>query len=236
MDTKSYIILFLAICVITQAVYIILQYSKGKNHTKSKLTDEERNSEAELRNIDAKLNQHLFKNVLNSVQSHTYQAYYTIEKLSDVLDYVLYESSKSFVTPQEEIRFAEDFISINKIKLSPLFNLRVKTKIDTQDLYYNKKVLAPLLSIDFIENAFKHADLQTSDAFISITVELKNGCFILMVSNKICERTPILPNNSGFGTETLAKRLEILYKDRFVLQRRKEGGVFLAYLKIQLYD
>lgn len=236
MDTKSYIILFLAICVITQAVYIILQYSKGKNYTKSKLTDEERNSEAELRNIDAKLNQHLFKNVLNSVQSHTYQAYYTIEKLSDVLDYVLYESSKSFVTPQEEIRFAEDFISINKIKLSPLFNLRVKTKIDTQDLYYNKKVLAPLLSIDFIENAFKHADLQTSDAFISITVELKNGCFILMVSNKICERTPILPNNSGFGTETLAKRLEILYKDRFVLQRRKEGGVFLAYLKIQLYE
>lgn len=236
MDTKSYMILFLALCVIIQTVYIILQWNKSRNATESKLTEEERNMEAELRNIDAKLNQHLFKNVLNSVQSHTYQAYYTIEKLSDVLDYVLYESSKSFVTPQEEIRFAEDFISINKIKLSPLFNLRVRIRVDTQDPYYNKKVLAPLLSIDLIENAFKHADLQTADAFISITLELKNGCFILMVSNKICERAPILRSHSGFGTETLAKRLEILYKDRFVLQRRKEEGVFLAYLKIQLYE
>src|SRR5690606_12410608 len=87
----------------------------------------------ELENIDARLNQHLFKNVLNSIQSHVYQSYYTIEKLSNVLDYVLYKTPKQLVSPRDEIDFLKNLIEINKIKLTPLFDLRIKILIRSEE-------------------------------------------------------------------------------------------------------
>lgn len=85
----------------------------------------------------------------------------------------------------EEIQFALNLIEIHKIKISPLFEFKVKLKIDEHEPLYEQKVMAPLISIDLIENAFKHADLQSSDSFITITFEFRDGNFALIVSNKI---------------------------------------------------
>ena len=122
----------------------------------------------QLEKLESKLNPHLFKNILNSIQSHAYQTYFALDKLANVLDYILYDSRKKYVTPKEEIEFALNLIEINKIKISPLFELKVKTKINESEQLYEQKLLTPLISIDLIENAFKHADLQSPDAFISI--------------------------------------------------------------------
>ena len=86
-------------------------------------------------------------------------------------DYILYESQKKFVSPKEEIEFALNLIEINKIKVSPLFALKMKTKISAGEMLYEQRLLAPLISIDLIENAFKHADLQSAEAFISVLFE-----------------------------------------------------------------
>jgi sensor histidine kinase YesM len=190
----------------------------------------------ELRNIDSKLNPHLFKNILNSIQSHAFQTYYAIDKLSNVLDYFLYESRKNYVSPKDEIEFTKNLIEINKIKLSPLFELNLKFKIDETDPVYTREVLAPLISIDLIENAFKHADLQSGDAFISIVIELKNSIFSLMVSNKISNQQFMKKDKSGIGVQTLESRLNILYKERYRLERKVENTVYIAQLKLNLLD
>jgi LytS/YehU family sensor histidine kinase len=72
----------------------------------------------ELINLEYKLNPHLFKNILNSIQSHAYQTYFALDKMSNVLDYLLYDSRNKFVSAKEEVQFAMDLIEINKIKLS----------------------------------------------------------------------------------------------------------------------
>jgi LytS/YehU family sensor histidine kinase len=190
----------------------------------------------ELRNIDSKLNPHLFKNILNSIQSHAFQTYYAIDKLSNVLDYFLYESRKNYVSPKDEIEFAKNLIEINKIKLSPLFELNLKFKIDEADHVYAKDILAPLISIDLIENAFKHADLQSNDAFISIVIELKNSVFSLIVTNKISNQQFLKKSNSGIGAQTLESRLNILYKERYKLERKVENTIYIAQLKLNLLD
>lgn len=95
-------------------------------------------------------------------------------------------------------------------------------------------MLAPLISIDLIENAFKHADLQSPDAFITIVFEFKNGQFLLTVSNKISDREPIMKARSGIGSETLESRLKILYPNAFSLDRFVEKDVYIARLKIDL--
>jgi len=190
----------------------------------------------ELDTIQYKLNPHLFKNTLNSIQSHAYQTYYALDKLANVLDYILYESDQHFVSPKEEVEFAQSLIEINRLKISPLFDVRVKIKVSEHEPLYTQKLLAPLITIELIENAFKHADLQSPDAFIAIVFELKDNNFYLTVSNKISKKPAIRKENSGLGKETLKKRLEIIYKNYYKLDQFTENDVFIAHLKINLLE
>lgn len=189
-----------------------------------------------LETLESRLDPHLFKNILNSIQSHAYQTYFALDKLANVLDYILYESKSKFVTPQAEIAFAMDLIEINKIKVSPLFELKVKLNIGDDEPLYEQRLLAPLISIDLIENAFKHADLQSAGAFISIVFEFKQSQLFLTVSNKISVKSPIRKERSGIGSETLEQRLRIIYGDNFKLDKFTEGDVYVAHLKINLLE
>ncbi|MGL2965295.1 sensor histidine kinase [Flavobacterium sp. XGLA_31] len=220
--------------------YLVLQLQQSKQKKKAAETQfqklETKINALELQTLEARLNPHLFKNILNSIQSHAYQTYFALDKMANVLDYILYESQNKFVTPKEEIEFAMNLIEINKIKISPLFELKVKTKINEAEPLWEQQILAPLISIDLIENAFKHADLQSPDAFITITFEFRDNVFSLMVANKISTRTPLKKDKAGIGTETLQQRLHIIYKDSFKLDRFIEEDVYITHLKINLLE
>lgn len=235
-----YMFLPVVAVLLATVAYLILRLrraEKQKNETLTRFqTLETRVNSLQLETLESRLNPHLFKNILNSIQSHAYQTYFAMDKLASVLDYILYESRKRFVTPQEEIAFAMNLIEINKIKVSPLFELKVKTKINENDPLYSQRFLAPLISVDLIENAFKHADLQSPDAFISIVFEFRDHTFYLTVSNKISPTSRIHKNKGGLGAETLEQRLRIIYKDHFKLDRFTEDDVYIAHLKINLFE
>lgn len=165
--------------------------------------------------IETKLSPHLFKNILNSVQSHAYQTYNSLDKLSGVLDYILYESSEKFVTPKSEFDFTVNLIEINKIKINPLFNFRIKSQIDQEDETYNEKVLAPLITVDFVENAFKHTDFFAEDSFIYVFMSLKNKVLEMKVENRISQKSSLTKKNSGFGGVSVEQRLKMLYRKNF---------------------
>lgn len=190
----------------------------------------------QLKSVESRLNPHLFKNILNSIQSHAYQTYFALDKLANVLDYILYDSRNNFVSPKEEIQFAQDLIEINKIKLSPLFELQVKSKIDEDDSYLGEKLLAPLISVDLIENAFKHADIQSPNSYIKIMIELRQGIFGLTVANKISAKPRLQKEKGGIGSASFEQRLKIIYKDHFSINRIQDNDEYIAYLKINLRE
>lgn len=227
----------LLLSVIGYLIIRVIKSEKKKSVIESKYNELElKVNNLQLENLESKLNPHLFKNVLNSIQSHAYQTYFALDKLANVLDYILYESRRKFVTPKEEIEFAYSLIEINKIKLSPLFELKVKSKINETEPLYNQNLLAPLISVDLIENAFKHADIQSPDAFISITFGFSDNTFSLNVTNKISGKSDLKKTHSGIGTQTLEQRLKIIYKDNFKLERFSENEVYHAHLKINLLE
>jgi LytS/YehU family sensor histidine kinase len=186
--------------------------------------------------IDLKLNPHLFKNILNSIQSHAYQTYFAIDKLANVLDYMLYNSHKKYVTPKEEIEFALNLIEINKIKLSPLFELKVKIKVNENEPLYNQNVLAPMISVDLIENSFKHADIQSANSFISITYGFNESIFSLTVANKVSPKEPLKKEKSGIGLSVMEQRLKLIYQENYSLDSFVEDNVFITHLKINLLE
>ncbi|MBW4359404.1 sensor histidine kinase [Flavobacterium taihuense] len=231
------VIILVFIVLLCYLVYRLLESGKAKKNIEEQFSLlEMKVNNLQLETLESKLNPHLFKNILNSIQSHAYQTYFALDKLANVLDYILYESQKKFVSPKEEIQFALNLIEINKIKVSPLFELKVKTRINDGEKLYEQNLLAPLISIDLIENAFKHADLQSADAFISILFEFKDDCFYLTVSNKISEKKALKKERSGIGATTLEQRLNIIYKNQFKLDKFVENDIYIAHLKINLLD
>lgn len=195
---------------------------------------QQRLNEVQLEQIGTKLNPHLFKNILNSVQSHAYHTYMSLDKLANVLDYILYESNNKFVSPKEELNFALSLIEINKIKINPLFDFRIKSKINKSDEIYEEKVFAPLLSVDLIENAFKHTDFLAQDSFISIHLELEDRTFSMKVSNKASLKNVLEKEKSGFGSQSLDQRLKMIYPDFHTLTKTSKNGIFTAELTINL--
>ncbi|MGC4233107.1 MAG: histidine kinase [Niabella sp.] len=235
-----WIIAGVLILLLSVIIYLIVRLSKSEARKKEIEVlfgqIEGQVNSLQLEALESKLNPHLFKNILNSVQSHAYQTYFALDKLGNVLDYILYESRKKFVTPKEEIDFALSLIEINKIKVSPLFELKVKTKINESEPLYKQRLLAPLISIDLIENAFKHADLQSPDAFISIVFDFNDNYFTITVANRISSKKPLEKEKSGIGLMTLEQRLHIIYKNHFKLERFVEGDTYIAHLKINLLE
>lgn len=235
-----YLLLLVLAGCLSWGVYLLMKLhrsEKDKQNLRQQFeTLEKKINGLHLQSLESKLNPHLFKNILNSIQSHAYQTYFALDKLASVLDYILYESRNRFVTPQAEIEFAMNLIEINKIKVSPLMDLNVKIKVNEADPLYTQPLLAPMVSIDLIENAFKHADLQSQDAFISVIFEFRENTFYLTVSNKMSPRPPIKKRKGGLGTETLEQRLKLIYKDNFKLDRFTEGDVYIAHLKINLFE
>lgn len=240
----QYIFHFIYILIISIAITIIIGLIIRIN--KQKILNKELHSEyirienlcnnLKLENIDSRLNPHLFKNILNSVQSHAYQTYFALDKLSNVLDYILYDSRNKFVSPKQEVEFALNLIEINKIKISPLFDLKIKLKINENEPLYNQKIMAPFITTDLIENAFKHADIQSNGAFISVIFEFRNNIFSITVANKISEKKPIKKERGGFGNESIEQRLKIIYGDFFKLDRFIEDDVYISHLKIDLFE
>ncbi|MEJ1237178.1 histidine kinase [Chryseolinea sp. T2] len=239
-DTLFFILLLVpAILLVGMIIlFIRLRQSDGEKRKMAEQIEQLQGTfnTLQLETLESKLNPHLLKNILNSIQSHAYQTYFALDKLGSVLDYILYESKSRFVTPREEIDFALNLIEINKIKISPLFELKVKNRIDETEPLLHQKLMAPMVSTDLIENAFKHADLQSADAFISIVFEFKNDTFQLTVSNKISRRQPIKKERSGIGKKTLEQRLNIIYGSTYSLDSFIEGDVYIAHLKINLLD
>ncbi|HTA62027.1 MAG TPA: histidine kinase [Bacteroidia bacterium] len=235
-------IFFLGFTFLLLGVVVYLIFKNAVIHQKNQqlINDykvlEGKISSIELDDIKYKMNPHLFKNILNSIQSHAYQTYFSLDKLSNVLDYILYETDKKYVTIKEEMEFSISLIEINKLKLSPLFDLQIKNKIDENHPFYNQELLVPMITVDLIENAFKHADTQSDDSFISITFELKDDFFALTVANKISSKPALKKTNSGLGKENMKKRLDLIYKDCYQLEQFEEKNVFISHLKINLLE
>lgn len=237
MQVYLIIIIIILVLVVAILVYLLLSY-----HKERVLFEKEHhllNSKMkylQLETLESRLDPHLFKNILNSVQSLAYQTYFALDKMAGVLDYIMYDSQKKMVSLREEHDFALKLIDINKIKLNPLFRLDVRSVIEEDNVFYEQDLVAPLICVELLENAFKHADLQSNDAFISVLFKLKKGRFDLIVSNKASGKKTLRKEHCGFGLEALQQRLNIIYGPFYKLDKSVDDEVYTMHLKLDLDD
>ena len=161
-------------------------------------------SEAELQNLKSQLNPHFLFNTLNNIYSliaiDPDRAQFAVHDLSRLLRHVLYEDNQKFVSLDHELNFMKSYIELMSLRLSG----NVELKVDLPD--DGKSVLvAPLLFITLIENAFKHGVSPTEPSFLFISVSI--GWKIQ--ESAVTLKTVIFPkketdrSGSGIGLENL---------------------------------
>lgn len=195
---------------------------------------EKARSEAELQNLKSQLNPHFLFNTLNNIYSliaiDTERAQYAVHDLSRLLRYVLYEDNQKFVPLNNELVFMKSYIDLMSLRLSGKVDLQVNLPEDGKGM-----VIAPLLFITLLENAFKHGVSTAGPSFIHIDFTLDGMSGInCRIENGFFPKNEEDRSGSGIGLENLRKRLELLYPGLYVLKTEREGDKYVAELDLKI--
>lgn len=185
----------------------------------------------ELQYLKKQIHPHFLFNTLNTIYGFALKQSkdtpQIILKLSNLLDYILYQVNKPSVGLHEEVSHIKEYIDLEKIRFQD--SLKVDFISDEISSEIN---IAPMLLIPFVENAFKHGNL--IDGFLRIELELKtDGKGIdFNLKNSVKENSQEKTKN-GIGLDNIKKRLNILFKDNYSLNIKREHNWYEVRLKIK---
>lgn len=190
-------------------------------------------TEAELQNLKSQLNPHFLFNTLNNIYSliavSPDRAQYAVHALSRMLRHVLYEDKEQFVVLEQELLFIKSYIELMSLRLSEKTDLQVSIPEDGHG-----KIIAPLLFISLIENAFKHGISPSEPSFIYICLKLEDRKIYCRIENSNFPKKDNDRSGSGIGLANLHKRLDLLYPGQYSLETGVKGDKFVACLQIDL--
>lgn len=187
----------------------------------------------ELAFLKSQVNPHYLFNTINDIYSLAQQqlaeAPDALLKLSEVLRYMLRESDDPYVLLASEIDYLKNVIELQKIghKGQAYINFEVQGAVNDQKI-------APLILINFIENAFKHGVFKDKEFPIQISIVVNQHQLRFSLFNKV--NTLKKDRTGGIGLANVQRRLALIYPDRHQLYINQQNGNFTVDLKISLYD
>jgi len=196
---------------------------------------EKSKSEAELKNLKNQLNPHFLLNTLNNIYAliafSPEKAQQAVHDLSKLLRYVLYENNQPFVPLVKEIDFIKNYIELMRIRLSDSVKLETNIQVNEQ----SETMVAPMLFITMIENAFKHGVSYSHPSYIHISIYEKPGEEIVCkIDNSYFPKTDQDKSGSGIGLEQLRKRLGLLYPGLYKWDIEMNKEAYMSSLTIYL--
>ena len=197
---------------ITSALHFNRKLLHLQRQTISTKDLERRQLRAELDTLKAQINPHFLFNALNIIYSQSlYESKDTpkfILKLSGLMNYVIYECQGERVALSKEIEFIHNYIDLEQVGVEDSVDIHLDIEVsdDTQ-------VIAPLLYLPLLENAFKHGINLTSEiAHIHIKlVQAKDGMLVFSCHNRKDKMLHDDKESKGIGLENVRKRLELIY-------------------------
>lgn len=191
-------------------------------------------TDAELKNLRNQLNPHFLLNTLNNIYAliafDPEKAQVAVGELSKLLRHALYDNQKKFVPLYKEAEFIENYISLMKMRVTN--NVKINTNIDIDE--DDSTPIAPLIFISLIENAFKHGISQAGDGEIDITITNTDDSIMCEIINTNHPKRDNDKSGSGIGLEQVAKRLELIYPDRYTWEKGLDTETNKYFSKIVL--
>lgn len=192
--------------------------------------------QAELTALKDQVHPHFLFNTLNNLYSLTLQqspqAPQVVLGLSEMLRYMLYECNADQVSLQKELLMLRQFMDLEKLRYEDRLDVTMNIEGDADD-----KLIAPLLMLPLLENAFKHGTSETlGEAWININILITDTELKFKISNSKPHGNASVSNRYAghIGLHNLRKRLELLYPATHKLKIMDDDDTFLAILELKL--
>ncbi len=203
------------------------QETAGRSSTAEKLA-----REAELSKLRQQLQPHFLFNSLNSISAlagtKPEQARKMIQQLSDFLRGTLKKDDQQLVTLSEELDHLNLYLEIEKVR----FGHRLKTVIEKDDQSLSLR-LPSLLLQPVVENAIKFGLYDTTgETEIRVEARAEDGYLKLMVSNPFDPATAQPKQGTGFGLNSVQRRLYLLYARQDLLTTSQQDNIFKTQILI----
>ncbi len=222
--TKSLSLLYPAFLLLALKLY---------NDKQQLLKLNEQKKTAELTALKNQLNPHFLFNTLNNLYSLALKksddTTKVIQKLSNILDYILYRCNDNYVSLDKEIDLIENYLSLEKIRYGDRVHISFSKNVSGEEK------IAPLLLLTFIENAFKHGVTnEIKQAVIEINISKKNEQLIFSVVNSKPQGVEIKKDKKSIGLTNIKNQLELLYPKAYDLIIKNKSNSYSANLKLDI--
>lgn len=195
-------------------IYLSIEWFRERRR-RFELVREKQKSEIDL--LKSQMNPHFMMNTLNNLYSLVYSgsghASDAVIKLSDIMRYMLYETHDDYVPLESEIKYLRSYIDLQLLRYSNKDFIEIETEGDPTG-----RMIAPMLLVPFVENAFKHGNKNLPGMGISIRLSIEEERIIFNVSNFKAAKNINKVNESGVGLNNITKRLELQYPDKHLLE------------------
>jgi two-component system, LytTR family, sensor histidine kinase AlgZ len=168
---------------------------------------------AELRFLKAQINPHFLFNTLNNLYSLAFMnspnTTVVIDKLSQMMRYMIYDSNHPKVSLNKEIDYMHNYISLEQLRLNNEVPISVKIRGNTEGVY-----IVPL---------------------INITLEVSGTACIYTVENsRLSQKDEKTKEKSGIGLQNVQRRLDLSYPNRYDLTVEDNAQHYLVHLSLDL--
>ncbi|KAA5822363.1 histidine kinase [Algibacter amylolyticus] len=188
--------------------------------------------EQELNYLKMQIHPHFLFNTLNTMYGFALkkadETPEMILKLSNLLDYLLYQVDKPFVSLNDEIHHINDYIELEKMRFNNTLHIDFKT-----ENILTETNIAPMLLLPFVENSFKHGSLKNGILTVNINLYCENKSLFFTIENTSNANTA---SENGIGLDNIKKRLDLLYKNQYTLNINNENGLFKVHLKLNMVN
>ena len=209
--------------------YLILKIKLQESFFNLKLSAKE----SELQLLKSQVNPHFLFNTLNTLYATALeeQAPKTAEstaKLASLLRYMQEDINKEFIPLENEIKYVQDYIAIQKLRCS------VTPQIETKFENIDNKVISPGLLIPFVENAFKYGIDPSKPSKLKVSVICDEDTIHFECVNSYDDNFETYYKEQGFGIgiKNAKQRLELVYPKKHQLEVKKENNIFSVTLSV----
>ncbi|MCA6450650.1 MAG: sensor histidine kinase [Chitinophagaceae bacterium] len=222
-------VLFLLIFTVGTCISVIQRWLQTEQNRKE--TENEKLN-TELSFLKSQVNPHFFFNTLNNIYSlavvRSEKTAPAVMKLSSIMRYILTETQRDLVPLQNEVDFTNNFIDLQKVRLTDKVTLDFSTEGSVDNL-----LVAPLLFIPFVENAFKYGVSTKEASTISIKIRTEGNTIHFSAVNYIVPSENNLTENTGIGINNVKRRLELMYPGKHKLSSFEKDNYYHVYLEIE---
>lgn len=189
----------------------------------------QKNYETEIALVKSQINPHFLFNTINNIDvlitKGSTKASQYLNKLSDILRYMVYDTKSDKISLQKELDYIEKYLELQKIRTTNPNYVTLSIEGEPKNLQ-----IAPMLFFPFIENAFKHTETNKKTNSININFSINETSINFECKNTYQKTSQQNQNYGGLGNELIQKRLELLYPQKHALEISDYEGVYKVKL------